>query len=169
MKTTVVPAQITTVEDKIAGALTLPQIVLLVIPMVFGALIYASILPKMHFNSIKMAILMTEFIFFGGMAVRINGKILGDWLIIFLRYSLRPRRYISTKEDLIHREIALDNEKQIIVSEKKPLKKEFKAKDPLSLKEELSIEKIFDNDELSVSIKPSKKGGLSVSFKPIKN
>lgn len=99
MKTVVVPAQITTVEDKIAGNLTLPQIVLLVFSLVVGAGIYAAIFPKLHFNAVKIVLIGMEFSFFGGLALRYNGKILGEWLVIYLRFRSRPRRYIYTKND----------------------------------------------------------------------
>lgn len=46
MKTTVVPAQITTVEDKIAGSLTFTQIIMLVIPLLTSTAIYVLILPS---------------------------------------------------------------------------------------------------------------------------
>ena len=41
MRTTVIPAQITTVEDKIAGSLNLTQILILMIPVFWATIVYA--------------------------------------------------------------------------------------------------------------------------------
>jgi len=169
MKTTVVPAQITTVEDRIAGSLTLAQIVLLVISMIIGAGIYAIVIPKMHFGSIKIALILIEFIFFGGLALRFNGKILGDWLIIYLRYSVRPRRYIFTKNDLIHRDIVIEEESQTIISKNPEITTAEKQLGGISLKEQIKFDQIFNRDNLSVSFKMSKKGGVDVRLEQAKN
>lgn len=169
MKTTVVPAQITTVEDRIAGSLTLPQIVLLVMSMVIGSLIYAVVIPKMHFGAIKMTLIAIEFIFFGGLALRFNGKILGEWLVILLRFNSRPRRYIFTKNDTIHREIIIETKKEAQKEKHSEIKASIKSEKPLSLLEELNMQKLYYTDSLSVSFKPSKKGGLDVQLKKAKS
>lgn len=169
MKTTVVPAQITTVEDRIAGSLTLPQIVLMVMAMVIGAGIYAVVMPKMHFGSIKMTLIAIECIFFGGLALRFNGKILGEWLVIYLCYNSRPRRYIFTKNDSIHREIIIEKEREESAQRATITSETKKTEKPLTLIEELNIEKIFDDNSLSISFKPSKKGGLDVQLKKAKS
>lgn len=165
MRTTVVPAQVTTVEDRIAGNFTLPQIVLLVIPLVIGVGIYAQITPRMHFNVLKLTLIVIQYAVFGALALRINGKIVADWLIIYSRYSTRPRRYIFTKNDLIHREIV--TEKKVINTQKlKTNTSENKNTDkPLTFLEQLNLKKIFDNDDLTISFKPSKKGGMDVLLK----
>jgi len=168
MKTTVVPAQITTVEDRIAGNLTLPQIVLLVISLVIGALIYAIVMPKMHLGTIKVTLIIIQFIFFGGLALRFNGKIDGEWLVIYLRFSSRPRRYVFTKNDITHREVIVENKTK--AKSKQVQNNEIKKTDkPLTLLEESHIGKIFNNDNLSISFKPSKKGGLDVQLKKAKS
>ncbi len=164
MKTTVVPAQITTVEDRIAGSLTLPQIVLMVISLVIGVVIYAGIPPKMHLSAFKMTFIVIQFAVLGILAIRFNGKIVADWLIIFLRYKSRPNKYVFTKNDLIYREIvaskevANNREKQVSTNENK------KSSKPLTLLEELNLKKILASDSLSLSFKPSKKGGMDVAL-----
>lgn len=169
MKTTVVPAQITTVEDRIAGSLTLPQIVLLVMSMVIGALIYAAVMPKMHIGTIKITLIIIEFIFFGGLALRFNGKIVGEWLVIYLRFNSRPRRYIFTKNDITHRQVIVEREIKTKANEQAQNNEVKKTDKPLTLLEELRIEKILDNSDLSISFKPSKKGGLDVQLKKAKS
>jgi len=166
MKTTVVPAQITTVEDRIAGSLTLPQIVLMVMAMVIGSVIYAVVMPKMHLGTIKMTLIAIEILFFGGLSLRFNGKIVGEWLVVYLRFKSRPRKYVFTKNDPSHREIILETD-EMKVNEQKNIEAEESAKEekPLSLMEELNMQKIYYADSLSVSFKPSKKGGLDVTLK----
>lgn len=168
MKTTVVPAQITTVEDRIAGSLTLPQIVLLVMSMVIGALIYAVVMPKMHFGGIKMTLIVIEFIFFGGLALRFNGKIVGEWLVIYLRYSSRPRRYVFTKNDPIHREIILE-EPKTTETRKTEIEAKSRSAKSISLRDQIKIDQLFNEDLVRLSFKPSKKGGLNVELQKAEN
>ncbi len=166
MKTTVVPAQITTVEDRIAGSFTLQQIVLLVFSMIVGLGIYAMLAPKMHLSQIKLVLILLQFSFLGGLALRINGKIVADWLIVFLRFKARPRQYIFTKNDPIYREIIEEKENVTIPVERTQNKMTEKDKqESLTLVESINIDKIFDNDSLSISFKPSKKGGVDVILK----
>ena len=169
MKTTVVPAQITTVEDRIAGSLTFPQIILMVIALVIGAGIYGMMMPKLHLGGIKLSLIIIECAFFGGLALRFSGKILGDWLIIYLRYSVRPRRYIFTKNDLIHREIVIEEESETIVSKRSEIATAEKQAGGISLKEQIKFDRIFNRDDLSVSFKMSKKGGVDVHLEQAKN
>ena len=169
MRITVVPAQITTVEDRVAGNFTFVQIVLMVIPLVIGALIYSSMAPKIHFNPAKLTLIAVDFFIFGIMAIRFNGKILADWLIIYLRYMARPRRYIFTKNDLIHRDIVLEEEGQTIVSKNSEIAIAEKQPDGMSLKEQIKFDQIFNRDNLSISFKMSKKGGVDVHLEQAKN
>lgn len=164
MKTTVVPAQITTVEDRIAGSLTLPQITLMVISLVAGAGIYAVVPPKMHLGTIKLTLIIIQFAIFGILALRINGKIVADWLIIYSRYSMRPRRYIFTKNDLIYREIVAEEKNIATEKTQKNISESKNIVKPLTLLEQRNLKKIFDNDSLTISFKPSKKGGMNVTL-----
>lgn len=169
MRTTVVPAQVTTVEDRIAGNLTLPQITLMVISLVVGAVIYAGIPQKMHFGTLKTTLTIIQFAILGALALRINGKIVADWLIIYSRYSTRPRRYIFTKNDLTHRDIIAEKENIKTQAEQKNISEHIVTAKPLTLLEQLNLKKIFDNDDLTISFKPSKKGGMDVSLKQKKD
>jgi len=169
MKTTVVPAQITTVEDKIAGSLSFPQIFLMVISLVTGATIYGMIGPKLHLSSFKMTLIIIQFVIFGMLALRFNGKILLDWLIIYLRYKVRPRRYIFTKNDLIHRDIILPNEETVSTPAKEQTEEIVTKTKSISLREQIKIDRIFDNETLSISFKLSRKGGVDVALKQIEN
>ena len=160
MKSTVVPAQITTVEDKIAGSLNFIQIILLVFSLIIGTAFYGLIPPKLHLSSLKIVLMIGEFAIFGLLALRYKGRILADWLVIYLRYKARPRIYIFTKNDPLSRE-PLTNIK-IMQKEKTPLVATVKKR---IKKNKLIDHPIFENSGSIISIKPSKKGGFDVEYK----
>lgn len=169
MKTTVVPAQITTVEDRVAGDFTLIQIVLLIIPMIVGASIYAMIAPKLHFDSIKLILIVLQLIIFSTLAFRIKGKIVADWLIILIRYQIRPRRYVFTKSDLIYRDIVIEKVETVTTGEEEPIDQKAEPDKPLPFLEQIKIDRLFQNDTMSVSFKLQRKGGVDVSLKQVEN
>jgi len=159
MKSTVVPAQITTVEDKIAGSLNFIQIILLVLSLIIGTAFYGLIPPKLHLSSLKIVLMIAEFAVFGLLALRYKGRILADWLVIYLRYKARPRIYIFTKNDPISRE-RMESIK-ITQEEKTPLAIASKKK----TRKNKSIERpIIESSGSVVSIRPSKKGGFDVEY-----
>lgn len=156
MKSTVVPAQITTVEDKIAGSLTFIQIILLVFSLIFGTGIYGLVSPKLHLTTVKIILMATQFIIFGSLAIRYHGRIIADWLVIYLRYKVRPRVYIYSKNDPIGREQPGDY---------KAVRKEELHKEAVNNNEKVgkTTDHLINIDPNSiVSVKPSKKGGLDV-------
>lgn len=168
MKTTVIPAQITTIEDRIAGSLTFPQIVLMVIPLLTSTAIYVSIPPRMHFSVIKIVLICLQFLFFGLLAIRFRGKIVADWLVIFLRFTLRPRRYVFTKNDMTAREFEILTFKEPEVIKEKKIHKQDTVPEFLSLPDTNKANRLLENPALTVSFKLAKKGGLDVSLKSIK-
>jgi len=167
MRTTVVPAQITTVEDRIAGNLTFTQIVLLILPLFIGTAIYICIPVRMHFGIAKGIFIGLQFMLFGGLAIRFRGRIMADWLVIYLRYRLRPRQYVFTKSDLTAR----DFEKIVFKEQTAPkhIKQKLARTVTLPTLTELTqVNTLFENPKLSVSLKLAKKGGLDVSLKTVK-
>jgi hypothetical protein len=159
MKSTVVPAQITTVEDKIVGSLNFMQIILLVFSLIIGTAFYGLISPKLHLSTLKMILMIAQFTVFGLLALRYKGRILADWLVIILRYKARPRVYIFTKNDALSRELSLS--KNLIDVETEPAKVSAKTK---TKKNETIERPVFENSGSIVSIKPSKKGGFDVEY-----
>ena len=159
MKSTVVPAQITTVEDKIAGSLSFVQIILLVFSLIIGTAFYGLIPPKLHISGLKIALVLIQFSIFGILALRYQGRILADWLVIYLRWKARPRVYIFDKNDAASR-----NMEQIIATQKqeKEIRKSAHVKTSKKIKQvDLPL---FDNSGSIISVKPSKKGGLDVEY-----
>ncbi len=161
MKTCVVPAQITTVEDKIAGSLNFAQILLLVFSLIIGTAFYGLIPPKLHLNSIKLVLMVFQFFIFGALAIRYHGRIFADWLIIILRFKARPRVYIYTKNDVTSRQYT----KNIFETEQKqPVGKTAIKK---TLKKSQYKDILPDCSGTLVAVKPSKKGGLDVEYQKI--
>lgn len=113
MKVTVVPAQVTTVEDKITGNLSVSQIVLFSIPVFGGSLLYAVLPPSMEFSIYKLIVVGFIAILAGLLAIRIKGKIVLMWLLILLRYRSRPRLYIFSKNTTMYREDYPEPPKQV--------------------------------------------------------
>lgn len=167
MKTTVVPAQITTVEDRIAGTLTFPQIVLLVIPLILGAALYSGIPPKVHFSMVKIILIGLQWLFFGTLALRIKSKILGDWLVLYLRFATRPRLYIFTKNDLTGRDVITAKQEKVVEDEQDRTVKVIE-KPLLTLNEKMRLDQLFANPLLSIRIRLARKGGADVILEPVK-
>ena len=93
---------------------------------------------------------------------------MADWLVIYLRYHLRPRQYVFTKSDLTARDFEEIVIKKKSVS-KKTAQKEVKPALSPTLSESMQVNALLTNPKLSVSLKLAKKGGLDVSLKPIKD
>jgi hypothetical protein len=99
MKVTVVPAQITTIEDRIAGSLGVSQLLLLALPIFLNSGIYILFPPTMHNAPYKVTVMIMLFIFCGLMSIRVKNKIILLWLVVLLRYNFRPRYYVFDKND----------------------------------------------------------------------
>src|SRR6266576_4782423 len=99
MRTSIVPAQITTVEDKVAGNLGLTQLLLLAAPVFISTATYIVLPPNLGAAAYKIVMMTVIAVVFGLLAIRIKGKILLLWAIMITRYNLRPRHYIFDKND----------------------------------------------------------------------
>lgn len=105
MKVTVVPAQVTTIEDRIIGSLGFSQILLLITPVFMSAGIIVLLPPVMAGSDYKYVIISVLVLIFTLLAVRIKGKIIGLWLMQILRYNLRPRYYVFDKNTSANRKM----------------------------------------------------------------
>jgi len=159
MRTTIIPAQITTVEDKIAGNLNFTQLILLVIPLIINCLVYTLLPERMHLNQYKTVLMLTSFFIFGILAFRVRGKILINWLILIIQYNLRPKYYIFNKNDLSGRkiEITLDKKEANANKTKVTITREASAFSDLA-----NLEKLLTKKTASIRFKPNK-GGIYVA------
>lgn len=104
MKITVVPAQVTTVEDRITGNLSVAQVALCAIPVFGGSLLFAVLPPNMEASPYKLILISGLALSAGIAAIRFKDKIILLWIAILLRYLLRPRLYVFNKNTAAYRE-----------------------------------------------------------------
>lgn len=103
MKSTTIPAQVTTVEDKIANNLNLTQLTLLIAPVLASAIIYVFLPKAFKFTIYKIPLILISFIIFPTLSTRVKGKVLINWLFLLVRFILRPHIYIFDKNNLYMR------------------------------------------------------------------
>ena len=107
MRTTIVPAQITTVEDMIAGNLNLTQIVLLVSSLFVNTCIYAVLPIQLSFSPLKLVVMGIVFTAFITLSLRIKGRLILNWTVILTAYTLRPHIYTFNKNSLFARNVVI--------------------------------------------------------------
>ena len=167
MKTTVVPAQVTTVEDRIIGKLGFSQIVFLMIPVFLSAGVFTLLPPVMNGALHKYILMALSLIVCGILSIRIKGKIIALWLVTVLRYNLRPKYYLFNKNTTAFRDeyksTSLDDEEAISQPTKKPQKPE-KLDDISTIK----TRQIIDDPTANVRFETDQKGGLHVRFTKVK-
>ncbi|MGI8420312.1 MAG: hypothetical protein ACR2LN_06775 [Candidatus Levyibacteriota bacterium] len=169
MRTAIIPAQIITVEDRIAGNLTLSQIIILMIPLFFGTLVYTIFPPKMELTLYKMLSGGFIALLFMLLALRFKGKIVLQWMILLLRYNLRPPYYVFNKNDSFMREVDLIFPEGKIIPAKSPARKEAKyTMRSLNIIDTIRFERLLANPNFSLRFRHTKKGGLNVAFEQVK-
>ncbi len=166
MKQTVVPAQITTVEDKIAGNISFKQMLLLVAPVFLGGAMYVFLPPFLGYSPYKIVIWTLFALVCASLAIRIKGRLVVDWIIIRSRYNLRPTFYTYNKNSLQLRkkyEVKADT----VQASEETSKKKFihHEMDFGSLKR---LEEIILEPKANLVFHATKKGGLRVSIKEVK-
>lgn len=166
MRTTVIPAQITTVEDKIAGSLNFTQILLLMVPVFWITFVYAIFPPKLHLMWYKIPLALIVLLVCLVLAVRIKEKIVLHWLLVILRYSLRPKYYLFNKNDSFSRDMDLPIEKKARKYKVEAVKKQ-KENTNFGIAELVYLENLVKEKNYSLSFKNTKKGGLNVVFEKI--
>jgi hypothetical protein len=166
MKVTVVPAQITTVEDRIAGSLGLSQLLLLSCPVFSSSVIYIILPPILHGAAYKYLIMVNLLLLCSLLAIRIKGKILLFWLTVILRYNLRPRYYVFNKHSTAGRE---QYDHVVLVPEEDFSEIVKVARTPLSLSpaEVIKLEQVIDDPAANLSFE-NKKGSLYVRITEVK-
>lgn len=166
MKTTIVPAQITTVEDKIAGSLSFNQLILLIAPVFLSGLAYIAIPPFTEFTMLKAFSIGILTIICMTLAIRIKGKLIMEWIVIKSRYNTRPRVYVFNKNDSYLRKKPVPEE--VAVIEESVIEKIIEDIPELHVKDLLHLESLVSDPRADFHIRTSKKGGLNVNIKQIK-
>ena len=168
MKTTTVPAQVTTVEDKIAGNLNASQLFLLAMSVFSGFGLYLLFPPPMKITIPKILLCSLVMLFFASLAIRIRGQILARWLVVIVRYNLRPRLYVYNKNDLFLRDTTQPKE-EVDSVEKKDRKPVVTLSDfQVPVKKLVELEKSLSDPRSALAFETNKKGGLDVRITEIK-
>lgn len=163
MRTTVVPAQITTVEDRIVGNLTFTQVLLLILPLLSSTALYVFLSPHSHISTLKFVLMLGQFALFGGLALRFKGRIVAEWIGVLTRFTKRSRTYIFTKNDPTGRQVVLDLDEAD--SEPTTVTPVIPARSGIgSLADQLKVERLFANPKFTVSFGLAKKGKVNVSL-----
>lgn len=167
MKATVVPAQVTTVEDRIMGNLGFSQLMLLIVPIFIGAGLFAMLPPFMGGSLYKYILIIVVTMFCCIMAIRIKGKIVALWLIVILRYNLRPKFYLFNKNTAAFRE-QYDSRQDEPEERKAEVRLKRSASVPrLEFHETAKVLATIDNPASKLRFETTKKGGLHVRLTEI--
>ena len=167
MRSKPIPAQITTVEDKIAGNLNLTQIMLLMVPVFFTTAAYAVFPPRMNLALYKLPLVLIVLIICLTLSLRIKGKVVLNWLVILLTYNLRPAYYLFNKNDTHFRTLDLPvfEKRQRKLFKKAPAKLEKRTPVPaFNLRDLAKLQNIMKDPNYSFVLKVGKKGGFNVSL-----
>ena len=165
MRTCIIPAQITTVEDKIAGNLNITQIGILMVPLFLGTIIYLVFPPLKHFAVYKVVIIAFVLIACLLLSLRIKGKVVANWLMVFLKFNLRPKFYVFNKNEIYQRNVYLPIVKR--THKKAILKRGIKVNSNSISEDLLKFKGYLKNPKYALSLKPNKKGGLYVALNEI--
>ena len=167
MKMTVVPAQVTTVEDRIIGNLGFSQILLLIVPVFAGAGIFVALPPFISSAVYKYVIMGVVAMIFCVLAIRIKGKLVAFWLVTILRYNLRPKYYLFNKnvstlrENYPARKDQEQPEKTVTVVTKQV------SRNQLDIPTTARVLATIENPAAKVRFETGKKGGLHVRLTEI--
>ncbi len=159
MKTTIIPAQITTVEDKIAGNLSLTQILILMFPVFWAGIVYILFVPTMSIAWYKLVLTIPVLIISFILSLKIDEKLIINWLILILRYNIRPKYYVFNKNDAYLREAGIVDPGKKHAKSVRPSESKRKSRlQPIGVREQ----SIFEKDKENITFKIKKKGGFNV-------
>lgn len=151
MRTTIIPAQITTVEDKIAGSLNMTQILILMFPVLWTALIYILFAPAMKLAPYKLGLIGIAIVICLILVIRIKDKIVAEWLGVVLRYQFRPRYWLYNKNDATNRIIDIPDIPDIVVNKRKTTKKASSdQKTEINISDLVRLEQLIDSGKVAV-------------------
>ena len=112
MRVSVVPAQVTTVEDRIIGCLGFMQILILVSAILCGAGVFVVLPPMIGEAWYKYGIIAAVLVVGSILSIRVRGVILAHWVSIIVRYNQRPMYYVADKNTTAYRQRDKDKDDQ---------------------------------------------------------
>ena len=166
MRTTIVPAQVTTVEDKIAGSLGVSQLLLLITPIFFGSGLFVVLPPFFQYATYKLVVITCLIVLCGLCAIRIKGKILLLWVVVLCRYNVRPRYFVLNKNDMHTRELVVEDNR-VVVDDTPPVTVSTVVP-RLSVGELVAVESLVGDPVAGVYFRRDRKGVLNVHLTEVK-
>jgi hypothetical protein len=168
MRTQIIPAQITTIEDRIAGNFSLTQILILLAQVFLATIVFVILPPVMVLTWLKVSIILTFGVFSTTLAIRIKGKLVVHWIVILLKYNIRPKYYVFNKNDVIYRKQFLPSKAETNKEKvEKVTSKSKKVSATVAVPYLIQLEELINNKEYDVRFRTGKKGGLNVAFEKI--
>jgi hypothetical protein len=167
MRTAIVPAQVTTVEFKVAGNLGVTQFCLLLFAIFCSGLVYALVPPLTHGTVPKVILITTICAICGILSLRVNGRVVLAWIGIYYKYYFHPKYYVFDKRTSFARYKPTN-----IVRPKSEIIPDVPAKlhhvPTLTTAEIVHVEQLMDNPDTNLKFK-NKKGKLYVHITDIRN
>ncbi len=168
MRTTVIPAQITTIEDKIAGSLNLTQLILLMIPVFWTTVVYTILYPAMRVAWYKIPLVFAVLFISLGLAIRVNGVVVLNWLLVIISYKLRPKLYVFNKNDTYLKDPDIPTEPTpTIKTAKSTQPSSVTATRKINVKDILLLQRFMKRRKMKLRYQSSAKGGLRVAFEHV--
>jgi len=158
MRTTIIPAQITTVEDKIAGSLNMTQILIMMVPVLWTALVYVLLFPSMKLAPYKLTLILFATVICIVLAFRVKDKIVAEWLGVLVKYRLRPKYYLFNKNNLTNRTLDIPELPAERVVVKKSTKKIIKSQNvDFDILDQVKLEHLINSGKVALTYQFSKK------------
>ena len=151
MRTTIIPAQITTVEDKVAGSLNMTQVLILMTPILWTAIVYILLMPSMKLTSLKLVLIIISTTISGILALRIKDKIVAEWLGVLLKYRLRPKYWLYNKNDITNRTVDVPDIPDIALEPRKSSKQvASKRRTEINISDLVRFEQLIESGKVAV-------------------
>lgn len=168
MKVTVVPAQVTTIEDRVVGNLGISQLLLLTLPVFGGSAVFIVLPPFYHAAVYKLVLLVLACLVCGVMAIRIRGQLVLQRLLVLMCYVSRARYYVYDKRCLHGRSMYQHSESAEPVAEPLLSGRKLRPATKLSVMDAIKLQHVIDNPAAQVQFETTKRGGLYVRITEVK-
>lgn len=168
MRTTITPAQVTTIEDKITGNISVSQLFLFITPVLSASIIFILFPPFFDYAQYKVFIIACLVSVCCILAIRLRDKILLVWIVSILRYNLRPRYYVLDKNHIHGRRISPQENLLGIVNSQTGLSSRPQPLPILNMTDLVRIEQIITDPERNVRFTTNRRGELHVHITEIK-
>jgi hypothetical protein len=168
MKQTVVPAQVTTIEDRIVGNLGISQMILLSLPVLAAGIVFTILPPALHIAVYKLMFLVPFAALCATLSIRIKGKIILFWIIVRVRYNLRPQYYVFDKNTIVNRQLYDGAKVASATSDEPEDTRPQRQRTNLTTAEMIRTFAAMDNPAAKLAFTTDKKGKLHVRITEVK-